>query len=311
MSTTYQDIEHKYNEFCKRYREIQVKQEYQAISEADLDKIERGSMNLLYDKLQTTVLLRDICGMPIVVESHVHQKSKTRYINDARLRKALYISDEPDYLHNIKEILETLFNNYKEFASDGINTCSLKEIVEDIFDVNLKGTKSHNDDIDDIPIKLSLYSFVKYEYELFMIESAVAAAISAFTYNHTPIDYIRRTNPSVWNGIKTLNSTYTDSHNGHVIIDVNAPKFGPVINVTSYATWVRKIDNLDDVTPVPTNKLSHWDGIEDIFSKKLPDESYVFSLPYNGDSSVHMIDKDTFGAMCTYEQKREKNKKEQ
>lgn len=183
------------------------------------------------------------------------------------------------------------------------NNLTFKDIIYEYYDQYVNRKKSgYTDDVDDIPIKLSLYSIVSYNGKLYMIESAVAAVITVFTLEGVPFSYINK-GTSLYTRLDGMVEDFKYNHNGESFFALDSCARGPVINITGYTTWVKHIQNLDDVSPCDDVDLGHR-NISDVYIKKAYE---VMSLPYNMDYNVYPIDKETFNIMAKFEKERVKD----
>ena len=266
------------------------------LSEAELEKLDSGALDLLRAEDDTIMVRYLYDKIPVVVQSHLLQKAKKRFITDPSVRSALRIAAN-DYQEDIKNVLDRISSVM--FSDDKNGKITFKDIIYEYYNSCLKNKKTHNDN-DDEQIKLSLYSFCRYGYKLFMVESAVAAAITIFTLLQEPIS-IAKKNPINFENIKHINSNYMAKHNNEQFLDLSKPMDVPVLNLTGYAMWVRSIDNVEDITPQDDPRLGHK-GIKDAYANC----NEVLSLPHYSDDIIE-IDTNVFNKLMSYEFNREKS----
>lgn len=136
-----------------------------------------------------------------------------------------------------------------------------------------------------------------------MVESAIAAVITVFSYNQSPLEYLKSQNEECskfLEDIQAHNKSYAEKHGGIEPMDLTSTAFGPVLNLTGYVTWVKRIISEDNFTSVSDVDLGHK-HITDAYAEN----AELISMPYV-DDTIWKIDKQTFQSIARYERERVK-----
>lgn len=268
---------------------IELSESFSNLSEADLQKLTRNSIDLLC-RDKGDPIMRSIYNIPIIISAqHIQKKRKSRFIQHSEARHL--ITDAIDYLEHIAKIIKLVFDTYGGQAfSNKLNNIMNSEIPD------IDKIEDWDDEIDDIPMKFSTYRIFKYDNRFFMIEGAIAIGLSAFSLNGMTLDFIKKSKPYLWDEIVEIDKLYPGG-----FIDLNAFQYHPVLTVTSYATWVKRIKSLTDFSIVPCDELGHNDSLTELFETELNEDNLVYRVQYDTPLLNGEIDSKIFKVLCDFE----------
>lgn len=299
------------------------------LNEADLNKTKNGDLFVLGMDKGKVILNKLGDDVLVFVSSHADTDGENRYPKNLLLHDYIFSLDYKSYngcRSHIKYIIEDVCNHYlnetnKDFSS------YIKETGKRKFP-NIEDIKSFIDVVDDIPIRMSIYTKLIYDNTSYIVEGVLGAVISFLSYEKYPLAFIKKYIPKLWERVRYVNNIRRSMLNknsikgsdrkgierrqgdkeelNELIKNINEANLSkPVLYITSYSTVFKRVSDFITLRYIPDLDLYQKENSNDIYTVNLKDKSLNFTYPIN--DIVYTLSSFEYNILRNFEKTRNKH----